>query len=148
VDQLAILIGTWSGTGHEEYPTVDDAEYAEEMTFSHAGEGFLTYVQRAWAPASGATLHAEAGFWRPGEPGRIEVCLGHPLGLAEISEGTVEGATIELRSRTVARSATGEPVSGVERRYAVDGDTMSYDLWMALDHVEMTHHLSATLRRA
>ncbi len=39
-------------------------------------------------------------------------------------------------------------MSGVTRRYAVEDDTMRYDLWMALDTVEMTHHLSATLLRA
>ena len=43
--------------------------------------------------------------------------------------------------------APGEPVSGVERRYVVEGDMMLYDLWMALDHVELANHLHATLRR-
>ena len=147
MDRLAFLLGTWRGRGHEEYPTVDDTEYEEEMTFSASDAGFVVYNQRAWAPASGATVHAEAGFWRPAGDDRVEVCLGHPLGLAEISEGPVDGSTISLRSRSIGRTETGEPVSGVERRYVVEGDMMRYDLWMALDHVELTHHLHATLRR-
>ena len=147
MDSLSFLLGTWRGSGHQEYPTVDDADYEEEMTFSNRGEMFLTYVQRAWSPVTGATLHAESGFWRPGERGALEVCLGHPLGLTEVSEGTIEGTTIELRSRSIGRATTGEPVSGVTRRYAVEDDTMRYDLWMALDTVEMTHHLSAMLLR-
>jgi hypothetical protein len=148
MDTLSFLLGTWRGSGHQEYPTVDDADYEEELTFSTRGDPFLTYVQRAWSPVSGATLHAESGFWRPGEHDVLEVCLGHPLGLTEVSEGTIEGTTIELRSRSIGRATTGEPVSGVKRRYVAEGDTMRYDLWMALDSVAMTHHLSATLFRA
>ncbi len=147
MDSLAFLLGTWRGSGHQEYPTVDDADYEEQMTFSNAGEAFVTYVQRAWSPTSGATLHAESGFWRPGDAGALEVCLGHPLGLTEVSEGAVSETTITLRSRSIGRTTTGEPVSSVERRYVIEDDTMRYDLWMALDEVEMEHHLSANLAR-
>jgi hypothetical protein len=148
MESLAFLIGTWRGSGHEQYPTVDDADYEEELRFTNAGEAFVTYVQRAWAAFDGTTLHAESGFWRLAESGTLEVCLGHPLGVVEVSEGTVNGTSIVLRSRTIARAATGEPVAGVERRYEIDGDTMRYEIAMALDHVPLTHHLSATLRRA
>jgi THAP4-like, heme-binding beta-barrel domain len=147
VEQLAFLLGTWRGAGHEEYPTVDDADYEEEMVFGNDGEPFLTYRQRAWAPDSGDTLHAESGFWRLAGDGTLEVCLGHPLGLTEVSEGRADGGRIELASRSISRTATGEPVSGVERRYVVDGDTMRYDIFMALDQVPTTLHLRAELRR-
>jgi hypothetical protein len=148
VDTLSFLLGTWRGTGHQEYPTVEPADYEEELRFSHAGEAFLTYVQQAWAPADGATLHAESGFWRVTESGRLEVCLAHPLGLTEISEGAVDGRHIVLRSRTIARTETGEPVAEIRRRYVIEGETMRYELAMALDHVPLTHHLRATLTRA
>jgi THAP4-like, heme-binding beta-barrel domain len=147
MEALAFLLGSWRGAGYEEYPTVDDTEYEEELGFEDSGTGFLAYRQRAWRPADGQTLHAEAGFWRLAEDGTVEVALGHPLGVAEISEGTVSGGEVALSSRSVARTSTGEPVTGVARLYRVEGDVLTYEIAMALDHVPMTHHLRATLRR-
>jgi THAP4-like, heme-binding beta-barrel domain len=147
MEALAFLLGTWRGSGHEKYPTVDDAEYDEEIVFTNAGESFVTYRQRAWTRESRDTLHAEAGFWRLAADGTLEVCLGHPLGLAEISEGRIDGGRIEVASRSISRTTTGEPVSGVERRYDVAGDTMRYVILMALEQVPMTLHLEAELQR-
>ena len=147
MDALAFLVGSWRGTGHEEYPTVDPADYEEELEFVADDAGFLVYTQRAWRRADGMTFHREAGFWRPGEGGRVEACFGHPLGLVEISEGSVEGSGVELHSLLVGRTTTGSPVVGVERRYAAEGDALRYEIAMELDEVPMAHHLRAELRR-
>ncbi len=146
MEALAFLLGTWRGSGRQEYPTVDDADYEEELSFV-ADEGFLVYAQRAWRPADGTTFHRESGFWRLAEGGALEVCLGHPLGLVEVSEGSLDGTAIHLRSVSIERTRTGDPVAAVERRYEIAGDTMRYDVAMALDHVPLTHHLRAELRR-
>jgi THAP4-like, heme-binding beta-barrel domain len=146
MEALELLVGTWRGTGHEEYPTVDDAEYEEEMHFV-ADKSFLAYTQRAWRAADGMTLHRESGFWRAGDDGALEVCLGHPLGLVEVAEGRIDGSTILLHSTLVGRTSTGESVAGVERCYELEDDTLRYDIWMALDRVPMTQHLEATLHR-
>lgn len=147
MERLGFLVGTWRGRGTEEYPTVDAAEYEEEMRFAHAGDDFLTYTQRAWSSASGATLHAESGFWRLGEAGALEIALAHPLGLTEISEGAVDGTDVHAASRLVGRTTTGAPVAAVVRSYRVAGDVLTYEIAMALDTVPLTHHLRATLQR-
>jgi hypothetical protein len=146
-EPLALLLGTWRGRGHEQYPTVEEADYEEEIVFEDSGKGFLLYAQRAWTVGRERILHAEAGFWRLGEGGGVEVTLAHPLGLVEVSEGTVVDGRFALASTHVGRTASGEPVAAVARRYEVAGDILRYEIDMALDHVPLALHLAATLHR-
>jgi hypothetical protein len=150
---LACLLGTWRGEGHGEYPTIGTFDYGEWMHFEHAGDPFLMSAQRSWSIADDAPLHFERGFWRPGAAAAdIELTLAHPLGLTEVAEGTArvdgEVTTIELVSRAIGRTSTGMAVSGLRRRYEIEGDAMRYEIDMATDATPMTRHLTATLRRA
>jgi hypothetical protein len=148
VRHLAFLLGTWRGRGKGEYPTVDPFEYGEELAFDHVGDAFLTYEQRSWLLDDGAPLHFERGFLRPGAaPGVLELTLGHPLGLTEVSEGTVDDGEITLMTRTVARTTTGLPMTGLIRRYRFSGDRCRYELDMATERTPTSRHLSGELRR-
>jgi THAP4-like, heme-binding beta-barrel domain len=144
---LAFLLGTWRGAGTGEYPTIEPFDYEEELLFEHVGDAFLLYRQAAWSPADGGPIHFERGFLRPGEPGRIELTLAHPIGLTEISEGTLDGTSLELTSTGVGRTTTGLGTTAVIRRYLVDGDVMRYRTDMATDRTPMAPHLEATLSR-
>ena len=46
VEPLAFLLGTWRGNGKGIYPTIDDFEFGEELTFWHAGGGWIAHVQK------------------------------------------------------------------------------------------------------
>jgi hypothetical protein len=144
---LAFLLGTWRGEGTGEYPTIEPFSFEEEMRFEHVGDTFLLYQQASWSSADGGPIHFERGFLRPGEPGRIELTLAHPIGLTEISEGTLDGTAFELRSTGVGRTTTGLSTTAVVRRYRVDGDVMRYRTDMATDETPMALHLEAELRR-
>jgi hypothetical protein len=61
--RLAPLLGTWRGEGEGILLGLPPFRYEEEIRFEDLG-GDLLYVQRAWDPESGRTLHAEAGIWR------------------------------------------------------------------------------------
>ncbi len=157
-DPYAFMLGTWRGRGEGSYPTIDDFTYLEEITFGHVGGAawrarpFLAYGQKTKHAETGLPLHAEAGYWRFPEAGRVELVIVHPTGLLESLSGTVEltgdGATFELACPDVVTTASAVEVERTVRRFRFEGDTVSYDVAMAAVGQPLTHHLAATLHRA
>ena len=147
---LAPLLGTWSGRGSGDYPTIDAFEYLEEVSFGHVGKPFLTYTQKTRSP-DGLPMHAEAGYLRVPAEGRIELVLAHPSGITEIDEGTVSIAVgalvIDVASTSVGRTSSAKEVVALERSITVAGDELHYSLRMGAVGQPVQHHLSATLFR-
>jgi len=106
---LLPLIGTWRGTGRGGYPTIEDFDYGQQVTFAHDGRGVLRYESRAWLlNEDGSVLRPgarETGWWRPGaSPDELELLLAHPTGIVEIYVGRATGTTRwELSTDLVAR---------------------------------------------
>lgn len=149
---LAALLGTWAGGGHGDYPTIDPFDYLEEVTFGHVGKPFLAYVQRTRHPDTGAPMHAETGYLRPGDQdGTAELVIAQPTGITEVHTGTLvdeQGSLVlDLRCDAPGRTPTAKEVTAVRRRLVVSGDELTYDLWMAHGPTPETHHLAATLHR-
>jgi hypothetical protein len=151
IEPLGVLLGTWTGTGHGEYPTIESFDYEETITFGHVGKPFLAYSQRTRHLSEGRPLHAESGYWRMPGPGRVEVMLAHPTGIVEIEEGTWQGDVISLRTTTVAGSSTAKHVASLTRVFMLDTTVsphrLSYTVAMGAVGVAETHHLAATLER-
>lgn len=148
LDELAFLIGIWRGAGSGEYPTVEDFEYEEEVSFAPLpGKPVLLYTQRTRQAGTPEPLHSEVGYLRSGGPGRVELALAQPTGLVETHAGTVEGGHIHLRSLAVERTPTAKEVTDVERHIEVAGDLMRYRLSMAAVGEPLQVHLRAALRR-
>jgi hypothetical protein len=148
---LAPLLGTWTGRGAGEYPTIESFEYLEEVTFSHVGKPFLAYGQRTRAVDDGRPMHAETGYLRVPSPGRVEWILAHPTGIAEILQGelTADGDTItmELTATSIGRSDSAKDVSALGRSLRLAGDNLTYQLRMGAVGQPLQHHLAAQLRR-
>ncbi|HJR19116.1 MAG TPA: FABP family protein [Actinomycetota bacterium] len=148
LEPVAFLLGTWRGEGKGTYPTAQDFSYLEEISFRHIGKPFLIYTQRTTHPVKGFPMHAELGYWRPQEGGRIELVLAHPTGIVEIEEGTIDGTTIEVATTHIGKTTTAKEVSTLERTFTVDGDVLRYEVRMAAVGVPLTSHLTAELKRA
>nr|WP_313775748.1 FABP family protein [Mycobacterium sp.] len=147
---LAPLLGAWTGSGAGEYPTITPFQYSEFVTFGHVGKPFLTYGQRTNSVDDDQPLHAETGYIRVPEPGRVEWLLAHPTGFVEVLEGTLDadddGLTMELTS-TVGRSSSAKEVTALRRTFRLHGDVLSYTVRMAAVGQPLQHHLAAVLKR-
>lgn len=148
---LAPLLGTWSGAGAGEYPTIEPFGYLEEVTFGHTGKPFLTYTQRTRADDDGRPLHAETGYVRVPSAGRIEFVVVHPTGVTEIDEGTLSAdgdrLDIEVESTSIGLTGSAKEVTALSRSIHMAGDELSYTLLMGAVGVPLVRHLTATLRR-
>ena len=148
---LAPLLGTWAGRGAGEYPTIQPFEYLEEVVFSHVGKPFLAYAQKTKAVADGKPLHAETGYLRVPEPGRVELVVAHPSGVTEIEVGSYRVAgdviDIELATTSIGLTPTAKEVSALGRSFRIDGDQLSYSVQMGAVGQPLQHHLAAVLQR-
>ncbi|BCO36788.1 FABP family protein [Mycobacterium heckeshornense] len=151
LEALAPLLGTWAGRGSGKYPTIEPFEYLEEVVFSHVGKPFLSYGQKTKALADGAPLHAETGYLRVPQPGRVELVLAHPSGITEIEVGTYstigDVIDIELASSAIGLTPTAKEVTALGRHFRIKADELRYSVRMGAVGQPLQDHLSAVLHR-
>lgn len=130
------------------YPTIDGFTYIEEITFGHVGKPFLAYAQRTTHAETGAALHAETGYLRPGDAGATEWVITQPTGIVEVLTAPDPGRPLDFTDARIVLTPTAQTVTDVRRRYHLDGDTLSYEVHMAAVGEPLQLHLAATLHRA
>jgi len=147
---LVPLLGSWVGRGSGEYPTIEPFSYTEEVSIGHTGKPFLTYSQRTRSE-DGQPLHAETGYIRMPSPGRVELIIAHPTGVAEVDEGSLTitevGLDLDVQSTMIATTTSAKEVVALSRSIRVGADELSYTLQMAAVGLPLQHHLSAILHR-
>ena len=148
---MRFLLGRWEGAGVVGYPTIDSANFGQEISFSHNGKPFLIYVSRTWRLDDegqiGLPLGTESGYWRPRPDNEVEVMLAHPTGIVEIYLGEISGTRIEMATDVVARTATAKEVTAGHRLYGLVGEDLAYAYDMAAMGLPLQPHLSAQLKR-
>jgi THAP4-like, heme-binding beta-barrel domain len=148
---LGFLLGRWEGAGVVGYPTIESAQFGQEITFAENGKPYLIYSSRTWLLDSegrpGRPLAMETGFWRPQPDGQLEVLLVHPTGISEIYLGEVTGTKIEMATDAVVRTATAKEVTAGRRLYGLVGADLAYAYDMAAVGRPLQAHASARLKR-
>jgi hypothetical protein len=134
------------------YPTIESAQFGQEITFGQNGKPYLIYSSRTWLLDEeghiGRPLAMETGFWRPQPDGELEVVLAHPTGITEIYLGVVTGTKIEMATDAVVRTATAKEVTAGRRLYGLVGADLAYAYDMAAVGQPLQPHVSAQLKRA
>lgn len=149
---LLPLVGTWQGTGHGVYPTIEPFDYTETITFSAPPKPFIEYQQTTKHAVTGLALHMESGFLRliDGGPG-IEFVVAQPTGHAELAEGVLVTTGGKLRlalePATVVGTRRALSVTGLQRIIEVSGDVLRYEVLMEAVGQPMQTHLTAELHR-
>lgn len=155
---LASLVGTWRGGGEGVYPTIASFSYVEEIVVVPVpGKPVLGYTSRTRTAPDGAPMHAESGWFRIVAPGEVELVVAQAPGIVEVVEGPAEvfggtgpasGVAVVMASTLVGGSTTSVEVTATERRYRVEGDTLTYEVAMAGAGQPLTGHLRAELHRS
>jgi len=148
---LSFLLGRWEGAGVVGYPTIESAQFGQELSFSHNGKPFLIYSSRSWLldpdGKIGRPLAMEVGFWRPRPENQLEVLLTHPTGITEIYLGEITGTKIEMATDAVVRTASAKEVTAGKRLYGMIGADLAYAYDMAAVGQPLQAHVSAQLKR-
>jgi hypothetical protein len=148
---LSFLLGRWEGAGVVGYPTIESAQFGQEISFSHNGKPFLIYSSRSWLldpdGKIGRPLAMEVGFWRPRPENQLEVLLTHPTGITEIYLGEIVGTKIEMATDAVVRTASAKEVTAGKRLYGMIGADLAYAYDMAAVGQPLHAHVSAQLKR-
>lgn len=151
LEALGPLLGAWAGRGAGKYPTIEPFDYLEEVVFTHVGKPFLAYAQKTKSPVDGKPLHAETGYLRVPQPGRVELVLAHPSGITEIEVGTysvTDGLIeIDLATTEIGLTPTAKEVSALSRSFRIDGDELVYSVQMGAVGQPLQDHLAAVLHR-
>jgi len=151
LEPLKFLLGTWEGAGVGGYPTIEDFNFGQEMSFTHNGKPFLIYSSRTWMIEKDGTLGRplarETGYWRPQANHQVEVTMAHPTGFVEIYLGNVAFNRVELRTDVVARTETAKEYTGGTRLYGLIGEDLGWAYDMAAVGQKLQSHLSAQLKR-
>jgi THAP4-like, heme-binding beta-barrel domain len=148
---IRFLLGRWEGAGVVGYPTMESANFGQEITFSENGKPYLIYSSRTWLLDEegrvGRPLAMETGFWRPQPDGQLEVLLVHPSGISEIYLGEVTGTKVEMATDAVLRTSTAKEVTAGRRLYGLIGADLAYAYDMAAMGQPLQAHASARLKR-
>jgi hypothetical protein len=151
LEPLRFLLGRWEGAGVVGYPTIDSAQFGQEISFWHNGKPYLIYSSRSWLLDAdgriGRPLAMETGFWRPQDDGQLEVMLAHASGITEIYLGQVTGTKIEVATDAVVRTASAMEVTAGRRLYGLIGADLGWAYDMAAVGQPLQAHVSAQLKR-
>lgn len=149
IERLAGFVGTWRGTGSASFPTIESAEYREELRFEwNHHEALLHFEQKTWWKGD-EPLHWESGFVLADDAGGYTLANSQNNGRVEVLKGTLEESGGRLVLSLASAHFGNDPrMVASTRRFVVEGDRLQYEVAMTTTRVAAhTPHLRADLRR-
>lgn len=136
------LVGTWTGEGRGQFPTVTSFDYRETLTFTRRDEKILAYEQRTQKRYDGQSewlvSHWENGFIRMLESGELELTSAQ-IGRTEVLIGKVESQDNIFRIHFVSKTIANDPrMVSSTRRFELEGNTLRYEVEMQTTKVEQS----------
>jgi hypothetical protein len=144
--QVDFLLGRWEGTSLGLWVPGERLEFRDVIEFRHVGKPHLSYDQQTWR-AGGVPSHGERGYLIAIGPGTVDWTLAQPAGVVEILTGEVADQRVTLRSGSIVLTPSAKPVTDVHRVYEVAGDTLTYELQIAMNGEPLAPHIAGTLSR-
>ena len=154
LQKLLPLLGTWTGKGHGEFPTIESFDYREELTFRHRDcTPYITYEQSTVllnSDGSQKPSHWEAGILRPREDGIIVMSSIHDSTRVEVMHGVIDASAgfsgmLSIKFESILH-ANDPRMAASRRELFLNGSELKYTMSMATQKTpEMTAHLSAVL---
>lgn len=146
------LVGTWSGEGEGQYPTIESFRYREVTEIGERDDHpALRFEQRAWklTPSGDVVSHWETGLLRLSSDGSARFHNAQP-GRAETMKGTwtrdQDGWVVSLASTGYAGD---DRVVTSTRNFRLRPDVIEYEMCMETTATrQMSLHLRATLHRS
>jgi nitrobindin-like protein len=153
-DILHLLIGSWSGTGRGEFPTIEPFEYLETLHFTADDtRPLIHYEQKTQRRSAGQAdyvpSHWESGFIRLLSDGQVELVNAQGSGRLERLTGSLEPTATGLILRLRSTAFLNDPrMLEASRTITVNGDTLHYTQDMRTTAISQSaHHVEATLSR-
>lgn len=146
IEQLEFLLGTWKGEGHASYPTINSADYTEELTFESCGEeNKIEFSQRTLYKNENRHLHREYGFIFEKEKDVFTFISAQNNGRTEVLKGKLESPfKIVLDSTHFGNDE--RPVK-TRREYILENGILQYKLFLQTQTQPYQLHLEAKLKK-
>jgi hypothetical protein len=150
--KLHFLLGTWSGIGNGQFPTIKPFTYTENLTFNFDGvNDLIHYEQRTWLAPDNTPSHWESGFIKPveGEDNIFEISNSQDSGRVEVLRGEYTRKDgIDILHFKMKLIQNDPRMVSSERIFTMQQDKLSYIVKMATKNTpEHQQHLESTLSR-
>lgn len=153
--KLMLLQGDWHGHGKAQFPTIESAEYREELTFtSNDTELLLHYELKSWqidgSNEKAKPLSWQSGFLIVAEDGLVQLLNAQNAPRVEVLTGRLQEESsgkfkLDLISEIIAYD---ERMRHSRRIFTFDEHELSYQMYMSTSMVEeMKLHLECKLAK-
>lgn len=155
INKLYSLEGIWKGSGTARFPTIQTAEYFEELEFRYTRDDeSIRFEQRSWHKEEnqkGKPLHFESGFIIAGSDGTFELLNAQNSNRVEVLKCIdlkIENSGTELIFES-KYFGNDERMVRTQREYFINGNKLTFRMCMATSGTpQFQEHLRSVLVKA